>query len=121
MKTLLTTLSAIGCMAAPLPLLAQDKAPLSLEHRMLLRCSAAFALVAQGQEAGKEAASQYPPLGTRGKEFFVRSAAEVMDAAGLGRAEINAALQREARALAASQTLEKVMPVCLEALDNSGL
>jgi hypothetical protein len=121
MKTLLSTLATLACMTAPLPLLAQEKAPLSLEHRMLLRCSAAFALIAQGQEAGAEAARQYPPLGTRGKEFFVRSAAEVMDAARLDRAAINAALQREARDLAASRTLEQIMPVCLEALDNSGL
>jgi hypothetical protein len=121
MKTLLTILVALGCIASPLPALAQEGAELSLEHRMLLRCSAAFALVARGQEAGEAGAQHYPPLGTRGKEFFVRSAAEVMDAAGLDRAAINAALQREARDLASSESLEQIMPVCLEALDKSGL
>jgi len=113
--------AALACACVPLPAMAQERPALSLEHRMLLRCSAAFALVAKGQQAGEEAARQYPPLGTRGKEFFVRSAAEVMDKAGLDRAAIDAALQREARDLVTSATLQEIMPVCLEALESSGL
>ena len=88
---------------------------------MLLRCSAAFALVATGQANGEPGALRYPPLETRGREFFVRSAAEVMDSAGLDRAAINAALTREARDLVATETLEEIMPVCLQALADSGL
>ena len=88
---------------------------------MLLRCSAAFALVAKGQQEGEAAAREYPPLAKRGKEFFVRSAAEVMEQANLDRPAINAALQREARDLVVKGELEPVMPVCLDALESSGL
>ena len=61
------------------------------------------------------------PLGTRGKEFFVRSAAQVMEAAKLDRAAIDDALRKEARDLVAEGSLAQVMPVCLSALDQSGL
>ena len=39
---------------------------------------------------------------------------------GLDRAAIDAALTREARDLVATQTLEQIMPVCLQALADSG-
>jgi hypothetical protein len=94
---------------------------LSLEHRMMLRCSAAFALVAYRQGTGDAEASRYPPLKERGSEFFVRASARVMDEAGLDRAAISAALQAEAHALAQDEALEAVMPACLSVLDAAGL
>lgn len=87
--------------------------PLSLEHRMLLRCSAAFALVAARQDAGLAEAQAYPALGVRGREFFVRASARVMDEAGLDRAAVAAALTAEARDLAGGDDMAQVMPVCL--------
>jgi hypothetical protein len=91
---------------------------LSLEHRMLLHCSAAFALVANRQEAGDTSVQQYPPLKDRGSEFFVRASARVMDEAGLDRAAVSQALEAEARALLQGETLAAIMPVCLSALDT---
>lgn len=98
---------------------AQSPVPapqLSLDHRMLVRCSAAFALVATGQENGNEAALRYPDLSQRGREFFVRASAQVMDEAGLDRAQIRAALSAEAQDLWDGDMLDQVMPVCLELL-----
>jgi len=107
--------------ASPPASAAQEQRPLSLEHRMLLRCSAAFALMAHRQADGDPAALAYPALQQRGQEFFVRSSARVIDEAGLDRATIAAALTQEAMALQEGGALEQVMPACLSALDAAGL
>jgi len=108
--------------ASPLPAATQGEAPaLSLEHRMLLRCSAAFALMAHRQAEGDPAALAHPPLQQRGQEFFVRASARVIDEAGLDRNSISAALTQEAIALQDGQALEQVMPACLSALEAAGL
>jgi hypothetical protein len=102
------------------PAAAQVSAPpLSLEHRMLLRCSAAFALIAYRQDTGDASAQQYPPLKQRGSEFFVRASARVMDEAKLDRVGIGEALKVEAQALLQGSTLTAIMPVCLSALEAS--
>lgn len=105
------------------PAAAQPAPPpqLSLEHRMLLRCSAAFALVAYRQETGDASVQQYPPLKERGSEYFVRASARVMDEAGLDREAISAVLQTEAQGLLRGGTLTAIMPVCLSALEAAKL
>ncbi len=92
--------------------------PLSLEQRMLLRCSAAFALVANRQQSGEQWALAFPPLATRGREFFVQSGALLLDEAGLDPAALNALLQREAEGLVAANQLAQMMPVCLPLLEQ---
>lgn len=84
---------------------------------MLLRCSAAFALVANRQAAGDPEMNRYPSLRERGAEFFVRASARVMEQAGLDRTAISAALTAEARSLAAPGELARTMPPCLSMLD----
>lgn len=106
-------------LAAPAAAQVSPPAQLSLEHRMLLRCSAAFALVAYRQEAGDASAQQYPPLKQRGSEFFVRASARVMDEAKLDRAAIGEALKAEAQTLVQGGTLAAIMPACLSALEAS--
>jgi len=108
--------------ASPSAATVEGKATvLSLEHRMLLRCSAAFALMAHRQAEGDQAALAYPPLQQRGQEFFVRASVQVIDEAGLDRAAISAALTEEALALQEGEALEQVMPACLAALESAGL
>jgi len=121
MRSVYPCLATLGAALVHLPAAAQEVPQISLEHRMRLRCSAAFALVAKAQQDGDAAARAYPPLAARGREYFVRSAAEVMDGAGLDRDQISAVLAHEARDLSRGGTLEQVMPVCLRALDDSGL
>lgn len=123
MIAILAPLALMQTIAAPAadPAIADGEAPVSLDRQAALRCSAAFALVANGQQQGNAAALAYPPLGERGKEFFVRTMAGLMDDAGLTRDEVSARVSREAQALSAGGTLDGAMPACLLLLDASGL
>jgi hypothetical protein len=112
-------LLAAALFAAPAAAQVAPPPQLSLEHRMLLRCSAAFALIAYRQDTGDASAEEYPPLKQRGSEFFVRASARVMDEAKLDRAAIGEALKTEAQTLLQDGTLAAIMPVCLSALDAS--
>ena len=105
-------LSALALLTAPVAIAAQPQ-PLTLEHRMMLRCSAAFALVAARQAAGEADSAAFPPMAASGREYFVRASAQVMDEAGLDRAAVSSALETEARDLVEQGTLAQVMPVCL--------
>lgn len=94
---------------------------ISLDQRMLLRCSAAFALVANRQHGGQGWALEYPPLEERGREFFVVASARVIDQAQLTDEQIEALLRAEAAELLDQEVLTSIMPVCLGLLDQSGL
>ena len=109
-------LGALALQSAP-----AEPAPLSQENRALLRCAAAFALVAQGQAAGDAAAKAWPDLSVRGREFFVRAMARLMDETGRDRAGIAALANTEAQALSASGDVAKIMPSCLLMLESSGV
>jgi hypothetical protein len=119
---MLTTLlaAALALQSAP-GAAAPDPAPLSQENRALLRCAAAFALVANAQRNGDREAQQWPALGARGREFFVRAMAQVMDASGLDRAGIAQLAGKEAETLKASGEVAKVMPSCLLMLEAAGI
>jgi hypothetical protein len=112
--------AALALQAAP----ASPSAPsptLSQENRALLRCSAAFAMVAQWQTMGDASALRWPALGTRGREFFVRSLAQLMDDTGLDRDGIAWLAGLEAKALRDSGETYKIMPSCLLMLEASGV
>lgn len=114
------TLQSVAPMATPAPA-APEPAPLSQENRALLRCAAGFALVAQGQAAGDPQAKAWPDLSVRGREFFVRAMAQLMDATGRDRAGIAALANAEAQALTADGEAYKVMPSCLLMLEATRL
>jgi hypothetical protein len=123
MKHALARVAALTALAA-LPLSAQDaapQAPLSLEQRTGLRCAAAFALLAQAQARGDAEALSLPPLAQRGREFFVRFSAQLMDDRGLTRESVAELLGEEVQALGVGSTLAQVTPACLVLLDASGL
>ena len=63
----------------------------------------------------------YPPLAERGREFFVRSAARVMDDTGLDRAGVANVLAAEAQELVDADLRAAIMPSCLLLLDASGI
>ena len=106
----------------PVSALQTLKAPQALreEDRAALRCSAAFALVG-AQSPGESAGDDVPDLKERGREFFVRSLATIMDERGLDRAAIEQAVRAEAEALSDKEQLDAVMPACLLMLQASGL
>lgn len=119
---------ALAAFAGPVAA-QQTGATLSLEQRMQVRCSAAFAIIASEQQRGAPGAGAWPPLGERGREFFVRASARLMDELGLGREGVSALLSAEVAALqqAAGEAadpaahMEGVMQPCLAALDAAGL
>lgn len=122
-QTMIRHLFALALLIASPSLAAQEQsAPLpqlSLEHRMLLRCSAAFSIVSFGQDNGNAEALAWPDLSERGKQFFLRSTAQVMDEAGLDRKQISAALSAEAQSLLDADMLARVMPPCLALLPSN--
>ena len=112
----LALISAPAVAAEQTPSKPAPAPQLSLDHRMLVRCSAAFAIIATGQANDEAQAKNYPAMAERGREFFVRASAQVMDEAGLDRTQIAAALSAEARDLRANGALDQVMPTCLSLL-----
>ena len=124
MKHALAPVAALAALVA-LPSSAQDAAAppaqLSLEQRTGLRCAAAFALLAQAQARGDAEALSLPPLAQRGREFFVRFSAQLMDDRGLTREAVAGLIGDEARALSTGDTLQQVTPACLILLDASGV
>jgi hypothetical protein len=128
MNRLLLPLAAL-CLALPAAAqdLAQDPAhgavppALNLDQRLLLRCSATFALVAFRQEAGVDWALALPPMGERGREFFVRASALVMDETGIGPDALDRLLSAEAESIVAANQIEPMMPLCMGLLEQAGL
>jgi hypothetical protein len=93
--------------------------PLTIARQTSLRCSAAFAMVAAGQAKGEADALAFPPLAKRGREYFVRVAARLMDETGFTREQLQVLMLREATAIRAEgpKSLTALMPPCLMLLD----
>ena len=119
----IATLSALLLFVplAPAVVSAQTPPALSLEQTSTIRCAAAFALVADGQARGNEAALAYPPMADRGREFFVRASAHLMDQTGMSRADVAAVLGKEAQDIWGKGVLDTMMPPCLIMLAASGV
>ena len=126
MKRLLITAALFGIAA---PLTAAEAPPLNLEQKMLLRCSAVFAIIANEQSRGFESAKAYPPLATRGKEYFVQAGATLMEAHQLTheqvetmyKAEIQKLLNESYEAEDPQKFVASLMQPCLLSLDASGI
>lgn len=112
----------IAALAVPAAAQVPAAAPqLTLEQSTALRCSAAFAIVAADQAAGNAKALAFPPMAQRGREFFVRASAQLMDEAQVTRADVAALLQTEAQRQRDTGTTAEIMPACLLLLDASGI
>ncbi|MEZ5687328.1 MAG: hypothetical protein R3E21_00765 [Caenibius sp.] len=129
-------MSSLAAMPAHAALPAPDHAPVVADNvdtaaararldpaqRQLLRCSAAFALVSHLKSRGDVAdLPTMPATDDRLQEYFVRAGAELMDKAGLSRAELSALLAQEVRALSDREALNAAMPTCAASLEASGL
>ncbi len=90
-----------------------------------MRCSAAFAITAGDQQRGAAKAAQYPPLQQRGREFFVRTGARLMDEQHLDRAQAQQRIKAEVARLQAetaaapdpAAAYDAVIRPCLALLD----
>lgn len=85
-----------------------------------LRCGVVFALGARLQAESSPLAAGWPALGTRGKEYFVRVTARLMDDTGANRETLVAMAMRHVAALNAPAATAAAMPGCLPLLDASG-
>ena len=85
-----------------------------------LRCGVVFALGARLQADKSPLAAGWPPLGTRGKEYFVRVTARLMDETGASREVLSAMAMRQVPALSDPAATAAAMPGCLPLLDASG-
>lgn len=121
--------SMLAAQSAPPPEPAPEAGPLSLENRTALRCAAAFAIIADGQARGNRKSLAYPALGERGREFFVRTSARVMDDTGMDRDAVAAVLLAQAQGLRQDGDpegkmggdIDQIMPACLLLLEASGI
>ncbi len=94
---------------------------LNSQQAASLRCAAAFALVSHGQSIGNADALKWPAMDAQGREFFVRTAARLIDETGASRSQIEQLLSREAQSLIDTNEVEAVMPACLLMLEASGV
>lgn len=100
---------------------------LTLDERTLLRCSAAFAIIAYEQGQGVESALAWPPLAERGKEYFVQAGAKLMEAhqlsdtdvTALYRAEIKRLQDESSEAADPQAMVTAIMQPCLLSLELS--
>lgn len=111
MKLRLLTLALLA-----VPLSARAAAPtLPPELQTGLRCAALFSLIAA--EQSRHAAADWPPLSSRGREFFVRVSARAMDAGKLDRMQLQALIRAEAGSLAKPESRAALKTPCLAMLD----
>lgn len=103
------------------PTLSDARSVLTVEDNAVIRCTAAFGLVAAAQERGDVEAQKWPALGDRGKEFFVQALVGVMDRHGFDRFTIGALVRSEAESLYAEANVNAVIPGCLLMLEASGI
>ncbi|KRA80648.1 hypothetical protein [Altererythrobacter sp. Root672] len=128
MKAFLPLLT-LGLLAAPAAAQQPQRPTMTLEQQMMVRCSAVFAVVAGDQARGVPSARAYPPIAQRGKEFFVRSNARLMDDLNLTREQVQDLMNTEAKTIQTRSKedhdpaayLDGLMKPCLSALDASGL
>jgi hypothetical protein len=93
--------------------------PLTIQQSTALKCSAAFALGAAMQARGE--GREWGVLMPRGREFMVRTSAQIMDDTGRTCDQVAAELTAQARLLVEPGTLAATMPPCLLLLDASKL
>ena len=116
--SLVSALVAVSAQTAAVP----PASELSLEQRTAIRCSSLFAIVARQQEAGDAEALEYPPMMPRGREFFVRTMAKMMEDPTFDRERVRGLLADEAQSLASDREAQAAaMPPCLALLDLAEL
>jgi hypothetical protein len=96
MSTMNRILLVPALLFSALPAAAQTPAAspkLTLAQETSLRCSAAFGLIAYDQKRGAPGADAFPPLAERGREFFVRTTARLMDETGSNRETVQELLR----------------------------
>jgi hypothetical protein len=113
---MLSFLAALVLAAAP-----SAEPSLTAPQNAALRCGVAFALAARKQAEGDPAAARWPALGERGREYFVRVTAKLIEETGAGREAIAALATRQVAGLQAEGALQDAVSGCLPLLEAAGL
>lgn len=122
--TALLAVPVLSLQTAPVPepdTAFEPASKLTSEQRVRLRCSAAFALIAHDQSIGDEEALQWPKLEKRGREFFVRTTAGLIEQHSMTREQVAQITADEANTLLRDDETQSVMPSCMILLEASGL
>ncbi|EGD60034.1 hypothetical protein Y88_1908 [Novosphingobium nitrogenifigens DSM 19370] len=108
-----------GALALPSPAPAQPGAPPSgsAVPQDEVRCAAAFALAATAQAQGDPVARTLPPLGIRGKRYFVAVAERMAARGGLSTEAVGARMSAAAQGLSAPGAATAAARSCLSRLD----
>ena len=117
---MLTILAALTLATTTVPAQAAALPARTPPQTRALRCSVVFARGARMQADRNPAAAGWPPLALRGKDYFVRVLARLMDDTGAGRDALAALAARELPGLKTDSALAAAMPGCLSLLDASG-
>lgn len=117
------SLSIAPALAVEPAALRLDLSKVTAEHRVALRCAAAFAIVASEQQRGIASALAFPPLAARGKRYFVDVSTRVAGEAGLTREQVRdlltadvARMQQRAGTAPETEMAAEITP-CLTRLD----
>lgn len=107
---------------------AQDQAPeegpkLTLQQSASLRCGVVFGTITAAQDRGDEDALAFPPMKERGREFFVRTMAKLMDDENLDRDQVKALVMGQIEEIVETNTTDVAdeMPACMLMLEAAGL
>lgn len=107
---------------------AQDQAlaaepQLTLQQSASLRCGVVFGAVAAAQDRGDKEALALPPMKERGREFFVRTMAKLMDDKNLDRDQVKALVMGQIEEIVKTDTADVAdeMPACMLMLEAAGL
>lgn len=114
---MLSLLAAVTLAATP----ASAPPVLTPPQSMALRCGVVFALGTRMQADRKPAAAGWPPLEARGKEYFVRMLARLIDDTRASRDTLSAMAAREAASYRDDAAVAAALPGCLPLLDAAGL
>lgn len=105
------------------PVISLDQLP--IEQAAAARCGMVFALVSRWQKTGDPRGESHDNMETGGgREFFVRTMANLMDAAGITNQQVAALAMEEVNKLdtpEGGERAEAMMPACLLMKEAAGL
>ena len=114
-------LAALTLAATPAMPAAATPPSLTPPQAAALRCGVVFAMGAKMQADGKPVATNWPPLDQRGREFFVRTAARIMEETGASRDAIQALAAAQLITLRGDGAVAAAVPGCIVLLDAAGV